>query len=57
MDNFDTLLRLERVAEILDVSKKSVFRYIKSGKLKATKIGQWRVDEKDLKDFIDKNKN
>jgi excisionase family DNA binding protein len=53
----EKLLRVDKVAEILDVSKKTVFRYIKSGKLKATKIGQWRIDGKDLNDFINKNKN
>lgn len=46
------LLTLQEVAEILNVSEKSVYRYIKADKLKAKKIGQWRIRPEDLKKFI-----
>ena len=46
------LYTIQQVTEILQVSKKSVYRYIKSGKLKATKIGQWRIKKEDLDKFI-----
>lgn len=46
------LYTLQEIAEILKVSEKSVYRYIKSGKLKASKIGQWRIKEEDLNKFI-----
>ena len=46
------LYTLQEVAKILKVSEKSVYRYIKSGKLKATKIGQWRIKEEDLNKLI-----
>jgi excisionase family DNA binding protein len=47
-----TLYTIEQGAEILQVSKKSVYRYIKSKKLKAKKIGQWRIKKEDLDIFI-----
>lgn len=46
------LYTIQQIAEILQVSKKSVYRYIKSDKLKATKIGQWRIKKEDLDKFI-----
>ena len=49
------LLTLKEVATRLRVSERSVFRYIHSGKLKATKIGYWRISEKDFLVFISYN--
>lgn len=48
----EKLLTLKEVATFLRVSERSIFRYIHSGKLKASKIGYWRISEKDLKDFL-----
>lgn len=45
------------VARYLRVSERTLFRYIKSKKLKASRIGQWRVSEKDLKIFLRKMSN
>ncbi|PIX88670.1 MAG: excisionase [Candidatus Nealsonbacteria bacterium CG_4_10_14_3_um_filter_36_16] len=53
----DKLLTIKEVAKILRVSERSVNRYIESGKLKASKIGQWRISQKDLEDFLNKTKN
>jgi len=53
----DKLLTIKEVAQYLRVSERSIDRYIKSGRLKASKIGQWRISEKDLKEFIIKNSN
>ncbi|KND50676.1 MAG: hypothetical protein ABA06_04455 [Parcubacteria bacterium C7867-001] len=50
-------LTLQEAAKILDVSERSMFRYIHSGRLKASKIGSWRIKEKDLEDFIKKSSN
>lgn len=47
------LLTTKEVAEMLRVSKRTIFRYIKDGKLKAKKIGQWRIKKEDLDKFID----
>jgi len=55
--NMDKLLTIKEVAEFLRVSKRSVNRYIEAGKLKASKIGQWRIFQKDLEEFLQKTKN
>ena len=47
------MLRIEDVAKKLNVSKKSVRRYIHSGKLKSNKIGGvHRAEVSDLKHFL-----
>jgi excisionase family DNA binding protein len=56
-EKIDKLLTIEEAAEILRVSTRSVNRYIKSGKLKASKIGHWRITQKDLDDFLLQNLN
>lgn len=44
---------LEEVADILKVTKRSLYNYIQAGKLKAIKVGRyWRVSEESLKAFI-----
>jgi excisionase family DNA binding protein len=53
----EKLLTTKEAAEILRVSERSLMRYIKSGRLKASKIGWWRIRENDLNDFIDENLN
>jgi excisionase family DNA binding protein len=50
-------LTLKEAAERLRVSERSMFRYIHGGRLKATKIGYWRISEKDLVNFIKANSN
>ena len=57
MDKIDKLLTIREVAEILRVSERSVNRYIEAGKLKASKIGQWRIKESDLEKFLNKYAN
>lgn len=53
MDNTVQMLRIEDVANKLNVSQKSVRRYIHSGKLKSNKIGGvHRVEESDLQHFL-----
>jgi len=52
--NFYTL---KEVARLLRVSERSMYRYIKSGKLRATKVGYWRIDKKHLQTFIKRNSN
>ena len=55
--NIDKLLTIREVAEILRVSERSVNRYIEAGRLKASKIGQWRIKQSDLDEFLEKNLN
>ena len=50
----DKLYDLEEVSKILQVHIETVRRYIKSGALRAAKIGKaYRVQEKDLQAFIE----
>ena len=53
----ERLFTLKEVATRLRVSERSVFRYIHSGKLRASKIGYWRISEKDLNTFIKSGSN
>lgn len=53
----EKLLTIEEVAEILRVSTRSVNRYIESGRLKASKIGVWRIKQSDLNAFFEKTAN
>ncbi len=53
MDTITKMLRIEDVAAKLNVSQKSVRRYIHSGKLKSNKIGGvHRIEESELQHFI-----
>ena len=48
----------EEVAEILKVTRRTIYNYIKSGDLKAVKMGKyWRVSEANLQDFIEHGTN
>lgn len=55
--NIEKLFTIQEVAEILRVSGRSVTRYIESGKLKASKIGVWRIKESDLNAFLETTSN
>jgi DNA (cytosine-5)-methyltransferase 1 len=53
MDTTEQLLRIENIAERLNLSQKSVRRYIHAGKLKSNKIGGvHRVAESELQYFL-----
>lgn len=53
----DKLLTIKEVAKYLRVSERSILRYIEAGRLKASKIGQWRIKESDLENFLKENSN
>ena len=47
------LYSVKEIAEICGVSSRTVWNYIKAGKLEAFKVGrQWRVSEAQLKAFV-----
>ena len=48
----EKFLTLREAAKYLRVSERSLYRYISSGRLKATKVGYWRISERDLDAFI-----
>jgi len=44
---------LEEVADILKVTRRTLYSYVKEGKLQAVKMGKyWRVSEQSLQNFI-----
>ena len=53
MNKTSQMLRIEDVANELNVSQKTIRRYIHSGKLKSNKIGGvHRISETELRDFL-----
>jgi len=53
----EKFLTIKEVAKRLRVSERSVMRYIKGKKLRASKLGHWRVKEKDLENFFNSHAN
>lgn len=46
---------LEEIAELLHITRRTLYTYVKEGKLKAVKVGKyWRVTEKTLEEFLNK---
>lgn len=46
---------IEEVGELLHVTRRTLYTYLKEGKLKAVKVGRkWIVTEENLKEFISK---
>ena len=53
----ETYFTLERVAQILQVSYLTVYRWVRAGKFPASKVGrQYRVSQADFAIFMDKDK-
>ena len=45
---------LDEVADILTLTKRTLYTYINEGKLKAVKMGKyWRVSEANLSEFVE----
>lgn len=45
---------LDEVADIVGLTRRTLYTYVKTKQLKAVKIGRgWRVTEKALKDFVE----
>ena len=52
------LYNLKEVAEVLRVSRQTIYNYITAKKLRATKYGkEYRVTEEDLQEFIKNGRN
>jgi excisionase family DNA binding protein len=57
LDSDLTLYTVKEVAIILKVTYRTVWSYIKNGRLKAGKIGrEWKVAETDLREFVNNSK-
>jgi len=53
----DKLLNVQEAADYLRVSTRSIFRYLKDGRLRASNIGRWRIKQSDLEKFLNKYLN
>jgi len=52
----DAFYIVDQIAKMLNIHPKTIQRYIREGKLRATKIGKgWRVSGHDLSTFIENN--
>lgn len=48
------LYKLDEVAEYLRISRRTLFSYIKSGKIAAFKLGsEWRISKDNLEKFLE----
>lgn len=55
MANEIKVYTLDEIAELLHVTRRTLYTYVKDGKLKAVKVGKyWRVTEKNLEAFLSK---
>lgn len=45
----------QEIAAITGVKLLTVYRWIKTGKLKATKLGQWKIAKEDLESALGKS--
>ncbi len=57
VEDFKQYLSVKDIAEKFGVTEEWIRDLIQAGKIKATKIGRWRVKPKDLQEFIDSRKN
>lgn len=54
MANDIKVYTLSEVAEIIGLTTRTLYNYIKAGQLKAVKVGKfWRVTDKALQDFLE----
>ena len=52
------LYTLQEVADVLRVSRQTIYNYVTAKRLKASKIGkEYRVTENDLQDFLKNGRN
>lgn len=48
---------LKDLENILHVKERTLFRYLKEGRLKGSKHGKWLFTEEDVKNFLAKGRN
>lgn len=51
--NDDIIYTISEVSKLLKVNKNFIYGIIKSGKLKAVKIGSLKVKKNDLQEYLD----
>ncbi len=53
-DTMDNYYTPQQVAEKLQINIRTVYKWIREGKLKAIKVGDlWRISETELKRFVE----
>ena len=53
----EQLYTLDQVAELLQVSRRTVLRFIERGELVGVKVGRaWRFTKEDLQDYLETQK-
>ncbi|OHA80339.1 MAG: hypothetical protein A2V96_01220 [Candidatus Yonathbacteria bacterium RBG_16_43_6] len=57
MNDIEKLLTITEIAKILRVHPRTVNRYIESGRLRASKLGTWRIRQSDLNAFLEDTSN
>jgi len=57
MNNNTQLLTITEASKHLRVSIRSIYRYIKSNRLKAYKLPAWRIKKSDLEKFLEECSN
>jgi len=41
----------------LGIGERTIYRYVKDGRIKAIKIGGWRIEKKDFEAFLKESSN
>ena len=55
MANDIKVYTLEEISGLLHITRRTLYTYVKEGKLKAVKVGKyWRVTEKNLQEFLER---
>ena len=57
MEDFKKYLTVKDVAKKFGVTEEWIRDLIQDGRIKATKIGHWRINPKDLEKFIKSRRN
>ncbi len=57
MEDFKQYLSVRDIADKFGVTEEWIRDLIQAGKIKATKIGRWRVKPEDLQKFIESRRN
>lgn len=57
MSEIEKLYTIEEVSKIFRVSTRTITRYIEDGRLKASKLGVWRIKQSDLNVFLEDTSN
>lgn len=53
MARIEKIYTLEEISDLIKITRRTLYDYVKTGKLKAVKIGRtWRVTEKQLEEFL-----